>query len=89
MLHRLTQPSKDPHNYETDFQEAIRMLGEETERRRLWISSKWTDTPEGAGKEVKLLDYACGPGYMSRVCSLKSLNPAMLTQPINSCLLRT
>lgn len=67
---QLTLSSKDPHKYEIEFQEAIRMLCEETESRRLWISSKWTDTPEGNGKEVKLLDYACGPGYISRVCVL-------------------
>ncbi|CRG87794.1 hypothetical protein PISL3812_04815 [Talaromyces islandicus] len=59
--------NKESHKYEIDFEEHIRMLCEETERRRLWISSKWSDTPEGNGQEVKLLDYACGPGYMSRL----------------------
>jgi hypothetical protein len=68
ILLQLTHPSKDAHKYETDFQEAIQMLCEETESHRLWISSKWSDTPEGNGKDVKLLDYACGPGYISRVC---------------------
>lgn len=44
------------------------MLCEETESHRLWLSSKWTDTAEGKGKEIKLLEYACGPGHVSRVC---------------------
>ncbi|KAH8701697.1 SAM-dependent methyltransferase [Talaromyces proteolyticus] len=58
--------NKEANTYETDFQEGIRMLCEETQRRRLWISSNWTDTPEGQGKELKVLEYACGPGHVSR-----------------------
>ncbi|OKL61080.1 hypothetical protein UA08_03794 [Talaromyces atroroseus] len=54
------------HDYDTGFEKGIRTIREETQSRRLWISSKWTDTPEGNGKEIKLLEYACGPGYISR-----------------------
>jgi hypothetical protein len=43
------------------------MLVEEVKARRPWISTKWTDTPEGKGKEIKVLDYACGNGNASRV----------------------
>lgn len=43
------------------------LLTEETKSRRQWISTKWTDTQEGEGKEIKLLEYACGPGTISKV----------------------
>ncbi|EEA23809.1 conserved hypothetical protein [Talaromyces marneffei ATCC 18224] len=42
------------------------MLKEETIGHRLWISSTWTDTAEGKGKDIRLLEYACGPGHISR-----------------------
>ncbi|EED17468.1 conserved hypothetical protein [Talaromyces stipitatus ATCC 10500] len=54
------------HNYDTGFEKAISMICEETKSHRLWISSKWTDTAEGKEKEIKLLEYACGPGHISR-----------------------
>jgi hypothetical protein len=59
--------SKTAHNYDTGFEKGISMMKEETLSHRLWISSKWTDTAEGKGKEIRLLEYACGPGHITRV----------------------
>lgn len=60
--------SKTAHDYDKGFEKAISMMKEETLSHRLWISPKWTDTAEGKGKEIRLLEYACGPGYITRVC---------------------
>lgn len=57
---------KTAHNYDTGVEKGIIMMKEETLSNRLWISSKWTDTAEGQGKEIRLLEYACGPGHITR-----------------------
>lgn len=64
--------SKTAHDYDKGFEKTISTLKEETLSHRLWISSKWTDTAEGKGKEIRLLEYACGPGHVTRVrfCSV-------------------
>lgn len=59
--------SKTAHNYDTGFEKGISMMKEETLKHRLWITSKWTDTAEGKEKEIRLLEYACGPGHITRV----------------------
>lgn len=59
--------SKTAQNYDKGFEKGISMMKEETLSHRLWISSKWTDTAEGKGKEIRLLEYACGPGHITRV----------------------
>ncbi|KAL1975038.1 hypothetical protein VTN31DRAFT_5242 [Thermomyces dupontii] len=56
--------AKDPAQH--GLEGAFEMLLEETGRRRHWISPKWTDTDAGKDQEVKLLDYACGYGAISR-----------------------
>ena len=35
-----------------------------------FVGIDWAKSPDGTltGKEVKMLDYACGPGFLSRVC---------------------
>lgn len=53
--------------YKTEFAEVTKRLAKETGDRRHWISSKWTDTDAGKGQEIKLLEYACGPGTVSLV----------------------
>ncbi|KAL1964014.1 hypothetical protein VTN77DRAFT_7560 [Rasamsonia byssochlamydoides] len=50
----------------SNFAEACKRLAEEVKSRREWISTKWTDTQDGEGKEIKLLEYACGPGTVSK-----------------------
>ncbi|RAO68882.1 uncharacterized protein BHQ10_004894 [Talaromyces amestolkiae] len=57
---------KTARDYDTGFEKGISMMREETLRHRLWISSRWTDTAEGKGKEIRLLEYACGPGHVTR-----------------------
>lgn len=43
------------------------MLASQTVQHRNWISERWTDTEAGKNKEVKMLEYACGPGVVSMV----------------------
>ncbi|KAA8649764.1 hypothetical protein EYZ11_001690 [Aspergillus tanneri] len=52
-------------SYKTDFSSALETLYRTVQSRRLWISDKWTDTEAGKGKEIKVLEYACGPGTTS------------------------
>jgi hypothetical protein len=63
----LITSSKRAFSYNTDLLEGMKFLFDEVRARRSWISSKWTDTPEGQGKEIRALDYACGTGNLSRV----------------------
>ncbi|KAF9885170.1 hypothetical protein FE257_000619 [Aspergillus nanangensis] len=50
-------------SYNTDFADALKLLYREVQSRRQWASNTWTDT--GAEQEVKMLEYACGPGTVS------------------------
>ena len=54
-------------SYKDHVGNAMEMLSRETKDRRHWISDKWTDTDAGKGQEIKMLEYACGPGYISIV----------------------
>ncbi|KAJ5679752.1 hypothetical protein N7462_007996 [Penicillium macrosclerotiorum] len=51
--------------YKAEFSEAIKMLSEQTLKHRLWLSDRWVDTDVGKGQDLKMLEYACGPGYIS------------------------
>lgn len=53
--------------YKDDFANVVEALSNLTRERRLWISDKWTDTEAGKGQEIKMLEYACGPGHISIV----------------------
>lgn len=59
-------------SYKDGFAKAIEAVSNLTRDRRLWISDKWTDTEAGKGQEVKMLEYACGPGHVSIVFPLLS-----------------
>lgn len=54
-------------SYRDHAAKAVETLSKETRDRRHWISDKWTDTDAGRGQEIKMLEYACGPGYISIV----------------------
>ncbi|KAJ5659884.1 hypothetical protein N7507_006335 [Penicillium longicatenatum] len=49
--------------YQNEFADAMKMLSEQTLANRLWISDQWTDTVDHQG--IRMLEYACGPGYIS------------------------
>ncbi|CAG8940146.1 unnamed protein product [Penicillium salamii] len=64
--------------YKGRFADASRMLASQTVQHRNWISERWTDTEAGKNKEVKMLEYACGPGVVSmanQARKLQSLAP--------------
>ncbi|OKP11259.1 hypothetical protein PENSUB_3281 [Penicillium subrubescens] len=51
--------------YQSKFADSMKIIAEQTLKHRLWLSDRWTDTESGKGQEVKLLEYACGPGVVS------------------------
>ncbi|OGM50118.1 SAM-dependent methyltransferase [Aspergillus bombycis] len=51
--------------YKTRFEKGTKLLYRLTQEKRLWCSDVWTDTEAGQGKEIKVLEYACGPGVVS------------------------
>ncbi|RJE17786.1 Methyltransferase domain protein [Aspergillus sclerotialis] len=51
--------------YKDNFANVVESLSNLTRDRRLWMSDKWTDTEAGKGQEIKMLEYACGPGHVS------------------------
>ncbi|KAJ5086913.1 hypothetical protein NUU61_008220 [Penicillium alfredii] len=51
--------------YQDRFARAVKTITEQTQQHRLWLSDRWTDTAAGQGQEVKMLEYACGPGTVS------------------------
>ncbi|KAL2869637.1 class I SAM-dependent methyltransferase [Aspergillus lucknowensis] len=56
-------------NHQNDFGELINTVIAELKSRRGWISPKLTDTPNtdpAASDAVRLLDYACGAGTVSK-----------------------
>jgi hypothetical protein len=59
--------------YQSKFADSMKILAEQTLKHRLWLSDRWTDSGAGKGQEVKLLEYACGPGVISMVSNPMSL----------------
>lgn len=59
--------SEHAKTYNTKFQKTIDQLIKQIELRREWIGVKWVEEDE-QGREVRLLDYACGTGLVTRVC---------------------
>lgn len=53
--------------YEGDFAEALAWLETQIKERRDWLGVNWVDNNSGPDHVVKVLDYACGPGTVSRV----------------------
>lgn len=60
--------SEKAGSYMNDFSGVIQSICNQVENRRFWISDKWTDTEAGKGQELRMLEYACGPGAISAVC---------------------
>jgi hypothetical protein len=56
--------------YKDTFANAMKTLSEETLNHRLWLSDRWADTETGKDNDVKMLEYACGPGVISMVSSV-------------------
>ncbi|KAK2757698.1 hypothetical protein FQN54_004667 [Arachnomyces sp. PD_36] len=52
--------------YEGDFAESLARLETEVKARRDWLGVNWVDDNTGSDRTVKVLDYACGPGTVSR-----------------------
>ncbi|KAL4959734.1 class I SAM-dependent methyltransferase [Aspergillus stella-maris] len=52
--------------HKTNFSDLINHTIQELRGRRHWISSRWTDTLASPDDEVRLLDYACGSGTVSK-----------------------
>ncbi|KAE8150433.1 S-adenosyl-L-methionine-dependent methyltransferase [Aspergillus avenaceus] len=58
---------KMARTYKAGFEKSIEMICRQVQKRRLWASDTWIDTEAGQGKDVKMLEYACGPGHVSAV----------------------
>ena len=63
--------SQDASHHLADWAELIQAVVKEFQARRLWMSSKWTDSSGSSSGQtsVRLLDYACGSGTASKVHS--------------------
>ncbi len=73
--------SEAASTYNTKFSKTIQQVINEIQKRKDWIGVDWaediSDTEDGSSsapkKTVRLLDYACGTGLVSRVCTLPPL----------------
>lgn len=77
----LTNLSEAASTYNTKFSKTIQQIIEEIQKRKDWIGVDWAedasdnedDTSLTPKKTVRLLDYACGTGLVSRVRHLHLL----------------
>ncbi|KAF7591371.1 hypothetical protein BBP40_001597 [Aspergillus hancockii] len=51
--------------YKTQFKKGVQLIYRTVQENRLWASDTWNDTEAGQGKDIKMLEYACGPGVVS------------------------
>ncbi|KAL2865526.1 class I SAM-dependent methyltransferase [Aspergillus lucknowensis] len=56
---------KQARTYQSEFSKAVETLVNVVQGKRTWISDTWTDTDAGKGMDVRMLEYACGPGHIS------------------------
>ncbi|KAL4862037.1 hypothetical protein BDV12DRAFT_179343 [Aspergillus spectabilis] len=56
---------KMSRTYRSEFPNVVETLINVVQDQRTWVSDVWTDTEKGKGKEIKMLEYACGPGHIS------------------------
>ncbi|KAL4953242.1 S-adenosyl-L-methionine-dependent methyltransferase [Aspergillus filifer] len=52
--------------HQNNFSDLINHSIQEFQSRRHWISSRWSDTLASPNNEIRLLDYACGSGTVSK-----------------------
>jgi hypothetical protein len=71
-------PSNMASTYDAKYERTIEQLIREIQRRKNFIGAAWVDDQEDVDgeerpkREVRLLDYACGTGLVSRVSSRRS-----------------
>jgi hypothetical protein len=73
--------------YNTQFSKTIEQVIDEIQARKDWIGVDWVEEDDDEGEEssaaakrtVRLLDYACGTGLVSRVCH-SSFPPITMTE---------
>ncbi|KAL4875818.1 S-adenosyl-L-methionine-dependent methyltransferase [Aspergillus karnatakaensis] len=51
--------------YRSEFPKVVETLISVVQGQRTWVSDVWSDTEAGKGKDIRLLEYACGPGHIS------------------------
>ncbi|KAL6239118.1 hypothetical protein BDW75DRAFT_199687 [Aspergillus navahoensis] len=51
--------------YKSEFEKVVETLVNAVQDQRTWVSDTWVDTEAGRGKEIRVLEYACGPGHIS------------------------
>ncbi|KAL3480641.1 S-adenosyl-L-methionine-dependent methyltransferase [Aspergillus californicus] len=56
---------KQARTYKTEFAKGVETLVNVAKTQRTWVSDAWIDTKTGEGKDIKILEYACGPGHIS------------------------
>ncbi|KAI9732039.1 MAG: hypothetical protein M1818_007634 [Claussenomyces sp. TS43310] len=85
--------NKKAASYSSSNEKTISQLVAEIQSRKDWIGAQWVeegdrsvdDGPAGSSgetREVRLLDYACGPGMVSRVCF--PLSPSYPAREVSS-----
>ena len=67
--------------YRERFGKVTSQLATLVQDRRLWISDKWTDTEAGKEQDLKMLEYACGPGAVSMVSCSDAAGSSMPRNP--------
>jgi hypothetical protein len=60
--------------YRTQFEKGVKLIYRVVQENRLWATDSWNDTEAGQGKEIKVLEYACGPGIVSTVSPVSPLH---------------
>ncbi|KAL4920273.1 S-adenosyl-L-methionine-dependent methyltransferase [Aspergillus aurantiobrunneus] len=56
---------KQSRTYKSEFEKVVKTLVNVVQNQRTWVSDTWIDTLAGKAKEIKVLEYACGPGHIS------------------------
>ncbi|PYH91530.1 SAM-dependent methyltransferase [Aspergillus ellipticus CBS 707.79] len=52
-------------SYKNDFKPVLDEICAQVASHRSWIGDTWTDTEAGKGKQIRMLEYACGIGAVS------------------------